>query len=312
MGGTKIESAIFKVESNDTGNVPQLQKLSSRRIPTEKNNKYEIIIENIINSTHKTINEAGVHKTDISCVGFSLNGSICPSTGVFLNGGTPSFVGKKLGEDILTALSLQVPCALGNDANCFALAETAVGAAKDHFQNGSVLGVILGTGLGGGLVLNGNIITGARGAGFEVGHIPFTFENRDCYCGAKGCAETVISGQGLEKTYTLLSLQKATGEEIIELYHRNDVHAVKAVEHFRKNLSYFLAQTTNLLDPDAFVFGGGLSNVSALFEGVEESMKEHLFVKQNSPHLLFNQLGDSSGILGAAYLAIDQKEAESH
>jgi len=302
MGGTKIECALFELSESDKQEAFPLKKLVSKRIATEKNKNFETILNNIASATLQIMEEAGVQKSHLARVGLSLNGSICPRTGIFLNGGTPSFVGHNVGKSLMKALNLNIPLSQGNDANCFALAETVLGAARKYKESGSVLGVILGTGLGGGFVSDGKFVSGARGAGFEIGHIPFTFHNFQCYCGASGCSETVISGQGLQRYYHHLSKKTASCEDIVLLYSEQDNHAVSAVQEFRRNIAYFLGQVTNLLDPSAFVFGGGLSNVKLLFQGVQKQMQEYLFVKERPPELLFNELGDSSGILGACLL----------
>ncbi len=210
---------------------------------------------------------------------------------------------------------LQRPICIANDANCFALSEAIDGAGTDASV---VLGVILGTGVGAGLVINGTIINGANGIAGEWGHNPLPWPTADeisgpvCYCGKTGCIETYLSGPGLVKAHQqsmgLVTSSEyctvvKTAQEIIALAAKQDNHCLNSLNKYIDRLARGLAHVINIVDPDVIVFGGGLSNCDYLYSAVPQRWSRYIFSDEINTQLLPPQYGDSSGVRGAAWLA---------
>jgi len=292
MGGTKLEGIIL--ESKDS-----LKEICRLRIDTEAHLGYKHMINRLQLLVSKMEEESGLSTDQI---GIGTPGVLDPITQVMKNCNTTSLNGNNLKKDIEEATGKKFK--LANDANCFAIAETQLGAVKEHMPEAEVVfGVIMGTGVGGGLVFNGNANYGRHGIGGEWGHITLDRNGRDCYCGRKGCAETIFSGPSLERFYHEQSGTKKKLKEIIQLANQqSDLMAVdtlnRLIEYFGLGLSYII----NVIDPDVIVLGGGLGNIPNLYkEGVEE-IKKHIFNKRLDTVFLAPKLGDSAGVYGAALL----------
>jgi fructokinase len=209
-------------------------------------------------------------------------------------------IGKPLHEDLSAALGR--PVKLANDANCFALSESVDGAGKDA---SIVFGVILGTGVGGGVVIKGDIISGPNSIAGEWGHNPLPWMAEDerpgaaCYCGKTGCIETFLNGAGLSNDY---GSKSKTAEEIAALADQGDDAATLAISLYAERLARALASVINVIDPDIIVLGGGLSNIEKLYELVPSLWQKWAFSDELSTRLVKNQHGDSSGVRGAAWL----------
>jgi predicted NBD/HSP70 family sugar kinase len=210
--------------------------------------------------------------------------------------------GKPMQHNIETILG--IPVKLANDANCFALAETLMGAGKKYPKAEVVFGVIMGTGVGGGLIVNNKIISGHHGIGGEWGHNILEENGEQCYCGKKGCVEAVISGPALEKWYVVKSGQKLKLQQIQENYLTgNDANATATIERLLEYYGRALSTLINVIDPDLIVIGGGVGNIDLLYNEGYERIKKYVFNngKLTTP-ICKPVLGDSAGVFGAALL----------
>jgi predicted NBD/HSP70 family sugar kinase len=219
------------------------------------------------------------------------------------NCNTTSMNGRPMAADLTKALGVEVR--LANDANCFALAETHLGAVQDVNPKAEVVfGIIMGTGVGGGLVVHGQVINGLHGIGGEWGHNILEEGGKACYCGKSGCVEHVISGPALEEFYFAESGQKLRMPQILEAHLAGtDIHASATIERMLENFGRAVSTLINVLDPQVIVIGGGVGNIDLLYtEGIER-IKKYIF---NSGEVLTPivkpKLGDSAGVFGAALL----------
>lgn len=295
LGGTKIEGAIL--ESGESPNV-----LFRQRIPTEAFRGYEHIVGQIAKMFRLMTEFAG---TRPERVGIATPGARDPQTGMMKNCNTTALNGKPLKSDLERALGTEVHMA--NDANCFALAETRLGVVKQKFPDARVVfGVIMGTGVGGGLVVNGEVINGLHGIGGEWGHNFLDSSGGQCYCGKKGCVERVLSGPALEAFYESKAGKKKTMPEIVA-----DAESDPIARETLQRLTNFFGQAisviTNIIDPDVIVIGGGLGNIDAIYSEGMESLKKNIFNNRVETPIVRPILGDSAGVFGAAYLVDTRK-----
>jgi len=236
-------------------------------------------------------------------VGIGMPGAISPATGLVKNANSTWLIGRPLREDLTRALDR--PVRLENDANCLALSEASDGAAAGARV---VFGVILGTGTGGGVVIDGRSIVGANAIAGEWGHNPLPwpspaeYPGPDCYCGQHGCIETFLSGAGLERAYRDVGGQQGSAVDISEAAARADTIATAALELYAGRLARSLASIVNLLDPDVIVLGGGLSNIGMLYSHVPTLWSRWIFSDRVDTRLVKAKHGDSSGVRGAAWL----------
>jgi fructokinase len=226
-----------------------------------------------------------------------------PATQTMKNCNTTSMNGRPMAADLTKALGVEVR--LANDANCFALAETHLGAVQDVNPKAEVVfGIIMGTGVGGGLVVHGQVINGLHGIGGEWGHNILEEGGKACYCGKSGCVEHVISGPALEEYYFSISGQKLRMPQILQSHLAGtDAHASATIERMLENFGRAVSTLINVLDPQVIVIGGGVGNIDLLYtEGIER-IKKYIF---NSGEVLTPivkpKLGDSAGVFGAALL----------
>jgi len=282
LGGTKIEAVVI----NDA-----FQVVERKRVATNREEGYNAILERIIRLASELMK---IGKVD-GPVGICTPGAIDFQTGTLKNSNTVCLIDKPLKSDLESALSL--PILMENDANCFALAEAILGAAKDFRL---VFGVVLGTGCGGGVVINKNIHRGPNHISGEWGHHVLFPNGKDCYCGNKGCTESYISGTALEKEWKTLTGEFKRVTDII------DEKAYLAHPEWKENfINYFgaaLANVIDILDPDAVVLGGGLSKLEMLYTEGKNSIAKATFSKTLVTPVLKNKLGDSAGVFGAAML----------
>ena len=282
LGGTKIEAVVI----NDA-----FQVVERKRVATNREEGYNAILERIIRLASELMK---IGKVD-GPVGICTPGAIDFQTGTLKNSNTVCLIDKPLKSDLESALSL--PILMENDANCFALAEAILGAAKDFRL---VFGVVLGTGCGGGVIINKNIHRGPNHISGEWGHHVLFPNGKDCYCGNKGCTESYISGTALEKEWKTLTGEFKRVTDII------DEKAYLAHPEWKENfINYFgaaLANVIDILDPDAVVLGGGLSKLEMLYTEGKNSIAKATFSKTLVTPVLKNKLGDSAGVFGAAML----------
>tara|TARA_B100000900_G_scaffold406129_1_gene416701 strand:+ start:539 stop:1426 length:888 start_codon:yes stop_codon:yes gene_type:complete len=284
LGGTKIEGILID---------EQFQVIKRERVPTRREEGYEAILSRIVKLAKSIVEDVPNLESPI---GICTPGTIESETGLLKNSNTVCLIGKPIQKDMERELG--IPVVMENDANCFALAEATIGAAKKY---NVVFGVILGTGCGGGITMLRNIHRGANRIAGEWGHHCLVPGGRECYCGNKGCTEAYISGTALEKEWFELSGERSRVTDIINSGKYK--HHPEWKENFLKNFGRGLANVIDILDPHAIVLGGGLSRIDFLYTEGKESVYKETFSKIVRTPILKNKLGDSAGVFGAAMLA---------
>ena len=288
LGGTKIEGILL----DKSGNI-----LDRKRIPTNRDNGYEYIVDAIVN----LITDLQVISKTYTKVGICTPGTISPNTGKIKNSNTVCLIGKPFKEDIESKINCKIR--MDNDANCFAIAEAVLGAVKEY---NVVFGVIIGTGVGGGIVINRKVHHGRMSIAGEWGHHTLYPGGNPCYCGRKGCVETYISGPSLEKRWTELTGETQSLRDIIaeagQLSKYKEKLYLKWKQELIRNFGIALANVIDILDPDAIVLGGGVSNIPFLYDEGIKSIYSNVFSDEVDTPILKNKLGDSAGVFGAAYL----------
>jgi fructokinase len=286
LGGTKIEAVILDAAD----------EIIWRERQVTPAHDYQSILHVIT----RMVETAEQQVESPLSIGIGMPGSISPKTGLVRNSNTLCLNGQALREDLTARLGREVR--LANDANCFALSEAKDGAGAGA---DSVFGVILGTGCGGGLVLNQHLQIGANAIAGEWGHNPLAAPRADevpgpdCYCGRKGCNEVWISGSGFARDHLAITGQDLTSEAIMAA---GTAEASASFERLCDRLARALGGVINLLDPAVIVLGGGLSNIEAIYERVPEIWQAYIFSDIIDTRLVRNQHGDASGVRGAAWL----------
>ena len=279
LGGTKIEGVCLD---------ESFQVLERKRISTPKDNYSEILssIKNLIMEL----------KTNESTIGICTPGAISKNSGLIKNSNTQCLIGKSLKEDLEQLVQQNI--AMDNDANCFALAEAKMGAAKNYDM---VFGVILGTGVGGGIILNGSIHHGRTNIAGEWGHHILHQNGNKCYCGKNGCVETYISGPALEKRWIEIT---GKNQSLIDIVNESESENGQFWKNeFLENFSASLANVIDILDPDAIVLGGGVSNIRFLYDEGKNAIYDKVFSDSIDTPILENALGDSAGVFGACLIS---------
>lgn len=298
LGGTKIEGVILKSADD-----PEI--LFRKRIPTEAGQGYDHIVGQIVKLVTMMIAEAGYSPARI---GIGTPGALDPQLGVMKNCNTTSLNGQPLKKDLENKLGMKVEMA--NDANCFALAEARLGVVKEKFPDAQVVfGVIMGTGVGGGLVVNGQVINGLQGIGGEWGHNFLDTSGGPCYCGKSGCVEQVLSGPALEEFYFKRSGSRKALKEIVSLAEsgKDDI-AIETISRLTGFFGIAISVLINILDPDVIVIGGGVGNIDALYTDGVKSIRKNIFNNRLETPVVKPLLGDSAGVFGAAFLADRKRE----
>lgn len=295
LGGTKVEVSVFNLVDG------AVDIIDRRRVPTEADQGYKHICNQVVKVVTESRQATGLVPDHI---GFSTPGTVEPSTGLMKNCNTVVMNHQPMEADLASALG--VPISLTNDANCFAVAETKIGIVQEKVPNAKVVfGVIMGSGCGGGVVVNGQVISGLHGIGGEWGHNFLDESGGDCYCGCVGCVENVISGPALQKYYQKESGEKKTMQEIVTLYRSgSDPIATQTMDRLFTMFGKAISVIINVLDPDAIVLGGGLGNIDELYTHGVAAVQDHIFNKRvvNTPFLR-PKLGDSAGVFGAALIS---------
>jgi len=292
IGGTKMAAVVIDETGMERGRY---------RKETEKETYYSFLdcLEELVAAIKKDINEP-------FAIGIALPGSISPINGKIKNSNILVLNGQDLKSDLEARLDL--PVIIANDANCFALSEACDGAGQGHDV---VFGITLGTGCGGGIAIHQQVFSGAWGNAAECGHItlPGFSPERDgpdvaCYCGRNNCSESFVSGTGLAERYFQLSGSSRSAPEVIALAKAGDVMAREQIARFRNQLARLLATIVNTIDPHIIVIGGGLSNEPILIEDIGQEIAPLVFTDTFSTPVAKAQHGDSSGMRGAAWLAL--------
>lgn len=292
LGGTKIEGIIL--EDRET-----MRVLKRMRIPTDAHRGYINIVRQIYKLIETLTAEIGIRPGKI---GIGTPGTLDSINQTMKNCNTTALNGMPLKRDIENMMG--IPIEIANDANCFAVAEANLGAVVDILPDAQVVfGAILGTGVGGGVVVNGKVLNGRMGIAGEWGHNFLDESGGACYCGKSGCVERVISGTALEKYYNDKVGSDLKLSEIVKQHEAgNDAVATETVNRLIKFFGKSMANVINILDPDAIVLGGGVGNIDLLYsEGVRE-VEKYVFNDRLDTLFLKPKLGDSAGVFGAALL----------
>lgn len=297
LGGTKVEGVILK-----SANDPEV--LFRDRLSTEREKGYDHIISQIQKLIGMMEKSAGYKPTFI---GMGTPGAIDPKLGTIKNSNSTSLIGKPLKKDLEKLIGAQFQ--LENDANCFALAETRMGVVREKFPNAKVVfGVIMGTGVGGGLVVNGQTINGLQSIAGEWGHNFLDESGGPCYCGKIGCVEQVLSGPSLEKFYQSISGKEKHLKDIYNDHvSKSDEFATQTMNRMTSLFGKAISVIVNIIDPDVIVIGGGVGNIDLIYSDGREQAKKYVFnVRSGAPDfdtpIVKPSLGDSAGVFGAAYL----------
>lgn len=289
LGGTKIEIIAL----DDAG-----QPILRRRITTPQGDYPATLqaISTLVRNAEGTLDQTG-------SLGIGIPGAESLLTGLIKNANSTCLIGQALKDDLQNLLQRDIR--LANDANCFALSEAVDGAGKGAEI---VFGVILGTGVGGGIVVNQRVLTGANAIAGEWGHNPLPATGADdlplptCYCGRQGCIETYLSGPGLSADHARINGQPLSAEEIHLRAQQGDADCEASLRRYEARLGRALASVINILDPHIIVLGGGLSKMRRLYENLPNCCGQHVFSDNFSTKILPPEHGDSSGVRGAAWL----------
>jgi len=290
LGGTKIEGVILSSLDDTTPIVRQ-------RIPTQGEKGYDHIISRIAEVLELLKSNSGLKPDQ---VGICTPGVLDPGSQTMKNCNSTALNGRPLLADLEKAL--QIPVKMANDANCFALAETHLGVVKQKAPHArTVFGIIMGTGVGGGIVTDGKILEGRHGIAGEWGHNFLDISGGPCYCGKTGCVETVIAGPSLERYYQQQTGEKKLLRQMVADQH-TDKYAADTLERLYDQFGRALSVVINILDPDAIVIGGGVGNVEDLYTQGKERLAHYIFNNRVEVPILKPMLGDSAGVYGAAAL----------
>jgi fructokinase len=288
FGGTKIEAAALDSSGNFIA-----------RIRAPNPGEYVpalVTVRNLVQEVERRVGSAG-------SVGVGHPGSLSPVSGKVRNANNVMLNDQLLREHL--EAMLERPIRLANDANCLAISEAADGAGAGER---TVFGVIIGTGCGGGIVIDGKPVDGRNGVAGEWGHTPLPWPTADevpgplCWCRRMGCMETYVSGTGFEADYTRMSGKTAAGPAIVQLARQGDLEAENALNRYANRLARGLAVVCDVIDPDVIILGGGMSNVTELYDWLPEMIGGHVFTDTFTTPIRPAKWGDSSGVRGAAWL----------
>ena len=280
LGGTKIEGILLDEKYNT---------IQRKRIETRQENGYDSIVKSIIS----LINELRAKTNGETSVGICTPGVTAVDSGLIKNSNTQCLIGMPLKNDIENVLGFEI--VMENDANCFTLAESVLGSAKGYDV---VFGVIMGTGVGGGIVINGTLHKGRTNIAGEWGHHTLRPNGNECYCGKQGCVETYISGPALEKRWLEITGQKHSLQLIVPQASTSGIWKLEFLENF----GIALANVIDILDPDVIVLGGGVSNIPFLYDKGKKAVYDKVFSDSIDTPILKNSLGDSAGVFGACMI----------
>lgn len=289
LGGTKIEIIALDEEGGE---------FLRRRVPTPPGDYAGTLraIADLVHQVEAALGQAGT-------VGIGTPGAISRATGLLKNSNSVHLNGQPIVQDLESLLQRKLR--ISNDANCFALSEATDGIAAGAAV---VFGVIIGTGTGAGIVVNGHVLSGANGIAGEWGHNPLPWpEGAElpgpaCYCGQHGCIETFLSGPGMSADHQRVSGEKLDAAAIVARAADGDAECELTLQRYENRLARSLAHVINILDPDVIVLGGGMSNIERLYENVPRIWGRHVFSDRVDTRLVRNRFGDSSGVRGAAWL----------
>ena len=307
LGGTKIEIIVLSSQG---------ETLLRQRIPTPAKQDFDSALEQylaiidaikeLVSDSQIQLQQARFYQTPsnprFSNIGIGIPGAISPTTGLVKNANTTCLIGQPFQVDLEQALNC--PVTIANDSDCFVLSEAKDGAAKG---TSSVFGIIIGTGCGGGLVINQQLMSGPNAICGEWGHNPLPWAEAGetlmpCYCGKEGCIETFLSGPGFTLHANKSSKIIRTSEQWHQALLEGDEQAIAVFDVYARQLAKSLASVINIIDPEVIVLGGGMSNIDYLYKRVSEILPDYVFSDQVLTRLVKAEHGDSSGVRGAAFL----------
>ena len=289
LGGTKIE--IIALDNSG-------KELLRRRVATPKDNYHETL-----QAVAQLVRDAEAELAQRGSLGIGTPGALSRASGRLKNSNSVVLNGRPILQDLEALLQRKIM--IGNDANCFALSEAVDGAAAGASV---VFGVVLGTGVGGGIVVNGQVLTGPNGIAGEWGHSPLPWPQANelpgppCYCGKRGCIETFLSGPGMMTLHQQETGLSISPGEIVQRAQQGDEACERSLQHYEHRVARSLAYVINILDPDVIVLGGGMSNIGRLYRNVPKLWGDWVFSDRVDTKLVKNRYGDSSGVRGAAWL----------
>ena len=284
LGGTKIEGVVLDGDG---------VQIARRRVPTDQRRGYD----HIIATTGQLADELRALAPDCGVIGVGTPGALSSRSGLMKNCNTTCLNGRDLPADLSRRIGL--PVIVENDANCFALAEALSGAGQGARM---VFGVIMGTGVGGGLVIGGQLWSGPQHIAGEWGHHSIDPDGPSCYCGRRGCVETFISGPAVQQQYASSRGTTLTMDAIVARARDGEAAARTVFDHFLDRFGRSLANLISILDPDVVVLGGGLSNIDELYDAGRAAVARYVINDELRTPILRNVHGDSAGVLGAAFL----------
>ncbi|KIC95867.1 ROK family protein [Flavihumibacter solisilvae] len=292
LGGTKIEGVILP-------SLDEQEPLVRTRVHTESAKGYDHIITRIGQLVDEMKSRTGLSPAKI---GFGTPGVLDPVLQTMKNCNSTALNGRPLKKDLEEALG--IPVVLANDANCFALSENHWGVVKRKFPGARmVFGIIMGTGVGGGIVMDGKIWEGRQGIAGEWGHIYLDQSGGPCYCGKSGCVETILSGPALQRYYRQASGNDLNLRQIVERSLQSDDAAGHlTLDRLHLFFGKAVSIVTNLLDPDVIVVGGGVGNIDSIYTQGIDSLRKYIFNNRLDVQVVKPELGDSAGVFGAAAL----------
>jgi len=286
LGGTKTEGVILD---------PDGRERFRERVPTDASS-YDAVLAGIERVYRRMREHAG---SAAHTLGIGTPGAVSQRTGLLKNSNTVCMNGMPVARDLRARLGRSL--ALENDANCFALAEALHGAGRNKRV---VFGVILGTGCGGGIVIDGAVHRGLQAIAGEWGHTVIDPAGPPCYCGQRGCVETYISGSGIEARYARAYGQRLSAQDVITASRARDPRATAVMDEFFARFGQALANLIAVLDPDIVVLGGGLSNLDELYARGVEEVRDRVFSDSLETPIVKHALGDSAGVIGAALIGV--------
>ncbi len=284
LGGTKIEGVVLDEDH---------RVVCRNRVATESERGYEHILSRVASVVQACRPDA----PECRRIGIGTPGSVSARDGTMKNSNTTCLNGRRLPDDL--AALLEMPVEIENDANCFALAEAIAGAGRDAAL---VFGVILGTGVGGGIVHRGELLRGPQHLAGEWGHHSIDPLGPSCYCGQRGCVERFLAGPAVEEQYRHLIGERLALPAIVTAYRAGEPAAVRVLEHFFDHFGRALANLIDILDPDVIVLGGGVSNIDELYTIGRDAVARYVFNDELRTPIRRHALGDSAGVIGAALL----------
>ena len=289
LGGTKTETILI---DNDG------KEIYRKRIKTEKN------YQGTLNGIKSLIDEIENKFQTVDQIGIGMPGAISIDSALVKNSNSIWLNSRPIKKDLETLLNKQIK--LENDANCFALSEAVDGAGKEFDV---VFGVILGTGVGGGIIINKKIIQGRNKIGGEWGHISLPNRTNDekkysniCNCGREGCMETYVSGPGLSSIFNSKHNENFDSNQIVEGFYKGDSRCIESLQNYVDHLARGLSNIANILDPEIIILGGGMSNIDYIYENINKQLKKYVFSDTFHTKVVKNFHGDSGGVRGAAWL----------